>query len=332
MARYNTGIITKFFGMAAAALLAGSLSVQAQSGYPDKTIRFVVPFPAGGSTDIAARIVAERLSKKLGQTIIVDNQPGANGLIGASTVVRARPDGYTLLVTSNGIHSAAATGTANFNLKTDLIPVSQIVGGSLLLVSGKQAPFTDIKGFVEYAKKNPQQKVNVAINAVLGGAHMAFESFRRTVDLPYQAVYYAGEPPSLAALVSGESAVAIITAPVARPFVEDGKVNALAVMSADRFASLPNVPTLAETVAPGFSEGYSTTMFAPKGTPNEIVQRLSKEIAEIVKSPDLAKPFAEQGLVPIGSTPDAYAKLVNAEFDRNEALIKELKASGQVPK
>jgi tripartite-type tricarboxylate transporter receptor subunit TctC len=305
-------------------------ATSAQAAYPDKTIRFVVPFPAGGSTDIAARLVADRLSKKFNTTIIVDNQPGANGLIGASTVVRARPDGYTLLVTSNGIHSAAATGTANFNLLTDLVPVSQMVGGALMLLGSKQAPFTDIKGFVEHAKQNTN-KVNVAINAVLGGAHMAFESFRRKVNINYQPVYYAGEPPSVAALISGESAVAIVTAPVAKPFVEDGKVIALAVMSGERFVSLPNVPTVSETVAPGFAEGYSTTMFAPKGTPNEIVQQLSKEIADIVKSPDLAKSFQEQGLVAVGNTPEQYAAIVKSEFTRNEQLIKELKASGQVP-
>jgi tripartite-type tricarboxylate transporter receptor subunit TctC len=321
-----------FLGAAAALSIAGlALVAPANAAYPDKTIRFVVPFPAGGSTDIGARLVADRLSKKFGTTIVVDNQPGANGLIGASTVVRARPDGYTLLVTSNGIHSAAATGTANFNLQTDLVPVSQIVGGALMLVSGKQAPFTDIMGFVANAKQNPQ-KINVAINAILGGAHMAFESFRRKADFTYQPVYYAGEPPSLAALISGESQVAIITAPVARPFVADGKVNALAVMSAERLGFLPNVPTVSETVVPGFSEGYSTVMFAPKGTPAEIVQLLSRELAAIVKLPDLAKPLQDQGLTPIGSTPEAYAAVVSAEFSRNEQLIKDLRASGQVPK
>lgn len=321
-----------FLGAAAALSIAGlALAAPANAAYPDKTIRFVVPFPAGGSTDIGARLVADRLSKKFGTTIVVDNQPGANGLIGASTVVRARPDGYTLLVTSNGIHSAAATGTANFNLQTDLVPVSQIVGGALMLVSGKQAPFTDIKGFVANAKQNPQ-KINVAINAILGGAHMAFESFRRKADFTYQPVYYAGEPPSLAALISGESQVAIITAPVARPFVEDGKVTALAVMSAERLGFMPNVPTVSETVAPGFAEGYSTVMFAPKGTPAEIVQLLSRELAAIVKLPDLAKPLQDQGLTPIGSTPEAYAAVVSAEFSRNEQLIKDLRSSGQVPK
>jgi tripartite-type tricarboxylate transporter receptor subunit TctC len=327
-----TGHVTRLLGFGAIAFCAAFFAAtNAHAAYPDKTIRFVVPFPAGGSTDIGARLVAERLGKKLGQTIIVDNQPGANGLIGASTVVRARPDGYTLLVTSNGIHSAAATGTANFNLKTDLIPVSQIVGGALILVSSKQAPFTDMKSFVEYAKANPQ-KVNVAINAALGGAHMAFESFRRKVNITYTPIYYAGEPPSIAALISGESALSIVTAPVGRPFVQDGKVIALAAMSAERFSGLPNVPTVSETVAPGFAEGYSTTMFAPKGTPDDIVQLLSKEIAAIVKDPELKKQLDEQGLVPVGSTPAEYAKIVNDEFNRNEALIKELRDSGQVPK
>lgn len=317
-------------GFAALALAtAFVMAPEARADYPDKTIRFVVPFPAGGSTDIAARMIAERLSKRLGATIVVDNQPGANGLIGASTAVRAKPDGYTFLLTSNGIHSAAATGTANFDLKADLLPVSEIVGGYLVIVSSKQAPFTDIKGFVEHAKKN-KDKVSVAINAALGVAHLTFENFRRTVGIEYVPIYYPGEAPSLAALVSGESAVGIATVPSARPFVEGGKVNALAVTRGERFAGLPDVPTLGETVAPGFAEGYSTVMFAPKGTPGAIVQRLSREIAELVKSPDAVKQFADQGLVPIASTPAEYAAVVTAEFDRNVKLIKDLRDKGLV--
>jgi tripartite-type tricarboxylate transporter receptor subunit TctC len=301
----------------------------AQDDYPNKNIRFVVPFPAGGSTDIAARLIGERLSKRLGTTIIIDNQPGANGLIGASTVVRAKPDGYTLLVTSNGIHSAAATGTANFSLKNDLVPVSQIVGGALMLVGSKSAPFNTVQGFIDHAKQN-KDKVNIAINAALGGAHMTFESFRRKVGIQYQPIYYPGEPPSLAALISGEAAASIISAPVARQFIEDGKVTALAVTTGERFASLPNVPTLSETVAPGFSEGYSTVMFAPKGTPNEIVQRISRELAEMMKSPDVAKQMLDIGVTPIASTPTEYAALVSAEFYRNTQLIKDLRQAGLV--
>jgi len=301
----------------------------AQSDYPNKNIRFVVPFPAGGSTDIAARLIGERLSKRLGTTVIIDNQPGANGLIGASAVVRAKPDGYTLLVTSNGIHSAAATGTANFSLKSDLVPVSQIVGGALMLVGSKSAPFNTVQGFIDHAKQN-KDKVNIAINAALGGAHMTFENFRRKVGIQYQPIYYPGEPPSLAALVSGEAAASIISAPVARQFIEDGKVNALAVTTGGRFASLPNVPTLSETVVPGFSEGYSTVMFAPKGTPDEIVQRISRELSEMMKSPDVERQMLDIGVTPIASTPAEYATLVSAEFDRNSQLIKDLRQAGLV--
>jgi tripartite-type tricarboxylate transporter receptor subunit TctC len=313
--------------------LSGALfpAQHAHAEYPDKLIRFVVPFPAGGSTDIGARLIGEQLSKRLGTTIVIENQPGANGLIGASTVVRAKPDGYTLLVTSNGIHSAAATGSANFDLKTDLLPVSQIVGGALMILGSKQAPFDTIKGFVEHARQN-KDKVNIAINAALGGAHMAFENFRRGVGIDYQPIYYPGEPPSLAALVSGEVAAGVVSAPVARPFIEDGKVNALAVTTAERFSALPTVPTLSETVAPGFSDGYSTVMFAPKGTPNEIVQRVSRELAAIVNDPETNKRLVEMGLVKIGSTPEEYAAMVSTEFDRNQKLIKELRESGLVEK
>jgi len=317
-------------GFAAMALSAAFVAVpQAKADYPDKTIRFIVPFPAGGSSDIAARIVGDHLSKRLGATIVIDNQPGANGLIGASAAVRAKPDGYTLLVTSNGIHSAAATGTANFDLKADLVPVSEMVGGAFVLVGSKQAPFADAKGFVEHARKN-KDKVSVAINAALGVAHLSFENFRRMVGIDYVPIYYPGEAPSLAALVSGESAVGIATVPSARPFIEGDKVNALAVTTAERYAGLPDVPTLGETVAPGFAGGYSIVMFAPKGTPGDIVERLSREIAEIVKGPEAGKRLSDLGLLPIASAPAEYAKVVATEFDQNVKLIKELREQGLV--
>lgn len=313
-----------------AAFCAATLSATAaMADYPEKTISLVVPFPAGGSTDIGARLIGEKLSERLGQTVIVDNQPGAAGLIGASAVARANPDGYTLLVTSNGIHSAAATGDANFDLLTDLVPVSEIVGGALVLVGSKSAPFDTIEGFVEHAKSS-DQKVNVAINAALGSAHMVFENFRRSAGIDYQPVYYAGEPPSLAALISGEADIGIISAPAVRAQVEDGQVIGLAATTADRTSLLPEVPTVSETVVPGFGAGYSTVMFAPKGTPDEIVQKLSATIAEIVNDPALAGSLAEFGLAPIGSTPDAYAEAVRTEFERNTEIIRDLRESGMV--
>ncbi len=301
----------------------------AEAAWPDRTIKFVVPFPPGGSTDISARVLAERLAKRLGTTIIIENQPGASGLIGASTVVRAKPDGYTLLVTSNGLHSAAATGKANFQLKSDLVPVSEMVGGALIIVASKNAPFTDIKGFVEHAKKNPK-KVDVAITAALGAAHITFENFRRAAGIQYEAVYYNGESPALLALVSGVVPATIVAAPVARPFIEDGRLVGLAVTTGQRFSLLPNVPTLAETVVPGFADGYSSVMFAPKDTPDEIIQRLSREIAEVLKEPETVLKLRELGMVPIASTPAQYASKVSTDFDRNTQVIKDLRESGQV--
>lgn len=302
---------------------------RAEAAWPEGNIKFVVPFPAGGSTDISARVIADRLSKRLGVPIIVENQAGASGLIGASTVVRAKPDGYTLLVTSNGLHSAAATGKASFNLKSDLVPVSEMVGGALIIVASKNAPFSDIKGFIAHAKQNPK-KVDVAITAALGAAHITFENFRRVAGFQYEPVYYSGESPALVALVSGVVPATIVPAPTARPFIEDGRLVGLAVTTADRFSLLPGVPTLAETVVPGFADGYSTVMFAPKGTPDEIVQRLSREVAELLKEPDVVQKFRELGMVPIGSTPAQYATKVTTEFDRNTQVIKELRESGQV--
>lgn len=301
----------------------------AYAQYPEKAISLVVPFPAGGSTDIAARLIGQSLSERLNQTVVIDNQPGASGLIGASAVTRARPDGYTLLVTSDGIHSAAATGDANFDLLTDLIPVSEVVGGSLILVGSKSAPFDTIEGFIDYAKGDDTD-TNVAINAALGSAHLVFERFRRAAEISYQPIYYAGESPSLAALVSGEAQVGIISGPAAAPQIEDGQIIGLAATTADRFNLLPDIPTVGETVVPGFGKGYSTVVFAPKGTPDEIVQMLSREIADIVNAPELASKLAELGLLPVGSTPEAYGEIVRTEFEQNKLIIEDLRKSGMV--
>lgn len=313
-----------------AALVAVALSAtQANAQYPEKTVSLVVPFPAGGSTDIAARLIGDRLSERFGQTFVIQNQPGASGLIGASQVVRAEPDGYTLLVTSDGIHSAAATGEANFDLLTDLVPVSQIVGGTLIIVGSNSAPFDTIEGFIDHAKTS-DEKVNVAINAALGSAHIVFESFRRSAGIDYQPIYYAGESPSLAALVSGEAQAGIISGPAAKAQIEDGQIAGLAVTTAERFALTPDIPTVAEAAVPGFGEGYSTVMFAPKGTPDEIVQALATAIADIVNDPALADRLTELGLTPIGSTPEAYAEIVKSSFARNTEIIADLRASGMV--
>lgn len=323
--------VRKVLGWAGTTLAAAALSVTAAlAEYPEKAITMVVPFPAGGSTDIGARLIGEELSRRLGQTVVIENQPGAAGLIGASAVSRARPDGYTLLVTSNGIHSAAATGDANFDLLTDLVPVSNILGGALILVGSKSAPFDTFQGFIDHAKSS-DQKLNVAINAPLGSAHMVFESFRRAAGIDYQPVYYAGESPSLAALISGEAQVGIITGPAALPQIQDGQVIGLAVTTAEPFALMPEIPTVS-TVVPNFGEGYSTVMFAPKGTPDEIVQKLSTEIAAIVSDPALADKFKSLGLIPIGSSPEDYAVNVRSEFERNTQIIQELRASGMVDK
>ncbi|MEJ8571974.1 tripartite tricarboxylate transporter substrate binding protein [Microbaculum marinum] len=327
----STRIAKLLKGLVASAFAVTMSASLAVAEYPEKTISFVVPFPAGGSTDIAARLLGEQLSERLGQTIVIENKPGASGLIGASAVARSDPDGYTFLVTSDGIHSAAATGDANFDLLTDLVPVSQIVGGTLILVGSKSAPFDTIEGFVETAKGS-DDKVNVAINAALGSAHMVFENFRREAGIDYQPVYYAGESPSLAALVSGEAQVGIISGPAARTQIEDGQVVGLAVTTADRFGLAPEIPTVGETVVPGFGKGYSTVMFAPKGTPSEIVEKMASEIADIVNDPAMADKLLELGLAPIGSTPQAYAEIVPAEFARNQEIIKDLREKGLVDK
>ena len=220
------------FGLAPLAAIFAALPLmgapaQAQQ-YPQQTIKVIVPYPAGGSTDLGARIIAENMAKKLGVTVLIDNRPGAGGLLGSGLAARAEPDGYTVLFTGNGIASAPNIPEATFDLEKDLIPVTRAVGAQFTIVANIDAPYKTIQEFVSYAEKNGDG-VKVACPGARTAAHLTLEGFRQAAGLDFVAIQFAGNAPAATALLSGQPPVGIDAALTARGAIEAGQLRALAV-------------------------------------------------------------------------------------------------------
>lgn len=304
-------------------------AVFAQADYPERTVTLVVPYPAGGSTDIGARIIADRMSEHLGQPVIVENRPGASGLVGAGAVARAQSDGYTLLFTGNGIASAPSMPNANFDLEKDLRPVARVVGAQFAVLANANAPFKTIEEFAEYVKERPGE-LNVASPGALTAAHLTLEGFRQAAGLEFETIQFAGNAPAAAAMMSGETPAGLDAALSARGAIDAGQLVPLAVTGAERSALLPDVPTLSETVAPGYSGGFSLVMLAPSGTTEEIVEKLNAVIRAILAENDTVEAFMNMGMEPIGSTIEEYRSSLAEEIESNSRIISRLREEGVI--
>ncbi len=306
--------------IAAVAVLL-SLATAARAEYPEKPIRMVVPFPAGGVTDVVARLMAERLSNELGQQVIVDNKAGAGGVIGSEIVAKAPADGYTLLFTTpNHTINAAFRRSMPYDTEKDLRPVSIAGQVPMLLVTNPALPVTTFQGFVDYARKNPG-KINVssAGNGTL--PHAMMELIMLKTGIQVTNVPYRGAAPALADLVAGQVQAKLDNYTTSAQFIADRKLNALAVTSLKRLKQLREVPTVAETI-PGF-EGYLWMgIVAPAGTPEPIIAKLAETAQRIVASPAIQARFDKDGVEPVGNGPDAFRALVTKEIAQWRELAK----------
>jgi len=314
----------RFSSAAIAACVVLAYSLPAHADYPERGITFVVPYAAGGSTDIAARLVANGLANRLKTSVVVENKPGSGGLIGAASVANSQPDGYTFLVTGNGLASLPALDDPAFDLQKSLTPVTRFAEGALIILASPGAPFSTIQEFLEYAKANPGE-VNGGLPGALGASQLALERFRMESGFEYTPIYYSGNAPAAAALMAGEVELGVDAAPSARSFVESGKILGLAVTTQTRFPHLPDVPTLSETVYPGYSDGYSNIVLAPAGTPEDIVRKVADEIAEIVQEPEVVAKLLEYGLTPLSMTHEQFSVSFQEEIDRYGVIIADLK-------
>ena len=285
----------------ALALASGAALAQA---WPAKPIRMIVPYTPGGFTDTMARGVGEPLGRALGTTIIFENKPGANSIVGADIVAKAPADGYTL-VTVIAAHSANATlyPKLPFDIMKDLVPVSLTSVAPLILVANHDFPAKNVSEFIAYAKANPG-KINFGSSGNGAAAHLTMEYLKNITGTKMQHVPYKGTAPALTDLIGGQIGVMFDTTALMMPHVRAGKIRALGTSAEKRVAGALDVPTISESGLPGFVSGTWSMVLAPGDTPPEIINRISSEIAKITRSAAFREKFEPQGIIPVGNTPE----------------------------
>jgi tripartite-type tricarboxylate transporter receptor subunit TctC len=311
----------RLLAVAAVGLFALPLSVAAQD-YPARPIRLVVPFPPGGPTDVLARIVAIRLGERLGQPVVIDNKPGASGMIGAAMVAKAVPDGYTLLANASihVINPSLYPKTA-YDAMADFAPVSNLADVPLVLAVNAKLAAQTVPELVALAKTvKPSLAFASAGNAT--SQHLSGEAFKIAAGIDMLHVPYKGSAPALTDLIGGQVQLMFDSLPSAMPHLKAGTIRPLAVTTAKRSAALPEVPTVAESGYPGFAISTWYGVWAPAGTPQPVVQRLSHEIAAIVRLPEVRQQFAALGAEPVGNSPEEFAAFAKAELTKWAGIVK----------
>ena len=314
------------FVLAAAASAAssiGPLSVRAQT-FPDHPLRFVVPYVPGGSTDTSARIVSEKLSLLLGQTVVVDNKAGGGTIIGTEIVARARPDGYTMLLSPAALIANSAFGTkVPYDIDRDLAPVTGFVDLPILLAASNDAPFKTVGELVAFAKANPDRTIAYASSGVGALTHLWGEYLKARTGMPLEHVGYKGSADALKDVIAGHvplfSDVLVPTATSIRA----GKLRGLAVATRERVPLLPDVPTMAEAGLPGMECTIPFGVSVPGGTPAPVIARLNAAFNEALADPAIRQKMLDLGFIPVGGTPDAYATVVRTEIARWRQVIKD---------
>jgi tripartite-type tricarboxylate transporter receptor subunit TctC len=282
--------------------------------YPDKPIRLLLPFPAGGTVDFVARLVTARMAQDLGRPFVIENKAGAGGVIATDATAKAAPDGYTLLLTTpNHTINAAINSKLPYDTEKDLVPVSVMADVPELLVSHPAAPFTSYSGFVDYAKRNPG-KLNYASAGNGTLPHVTMELLLRRTGIDVAHIPYRGAAPAMTDLLAGQVQLKMDTYATANQLVADGKLRALALASRARSTLMPDVPTIAELGLPGYEGILWIGIVAPAGTPKPAVERLAAASQRAVRSSDLAERLKRDGVEPVGSTPDAFGALISREI------------------
>jgi tripartite-type tricarboxylate transporter receptor subunit TctC len=290
--------------------LGCGMAAQAQT-YPDRPVRLIAPFPAGGLADVLARAVGDEISKTLGQPVIVENRAGAGGNIGADAVAKAAPDGYTLLMTSAGILTANQFLYAKmpFDPAKDIIPVSNVADMPMMVVVSPKVEAKTLAEFVALAKANPN-KMNFGSPGVGTTGHLGLALFMHAAGIKLTHVPYKGAAPAITDLLAGQIDGVVDNPPTVLPHIEAGKLRPLAVAARQRMPQLPNLPTAAEAGVANFEASSWFGVAAPAGTPPAVVARLQKEIAAAVRQPTLVERFKKSGARLIGNTPEEFAQQI----------------------
>jgi len=307
------------------ALLAG-INLATAADYPEKPIKWIVPYTPAGTTDVLARIVAQPLTQLLGQNVLVENKPGAGNNIGTEFVLKSAPDGYTMLLVNpaNGIN-ASLYKALNYNFIRDIAPVAGIVRTPNVMVVPPSLPVKTVAEFIAYCKANPG-KVNMASSGSGTSVHLSGELFKSMTGCNMLHVPYKGAGPALVDLMAGQVQVLFDNLPSSAGHIKSGNLRALAVTSAARDPSLPNVPTVAETV-PGYEATAWFGIGMPKGSPRAAIDRVNADVNRILADPKMREKLAELGGVPIPGTPEDFGKIIAAETQKWEKVVKSSGAS-----
>lgn len=308
--------------LALAGIVSGAAFAQGDA-WPSKPVRMIVPFPAGGTSDIMGRLIAEQLGKALKQPFIVENKGGAGGTIGAEQAAKALADGYTLLLSGIGSNAIAhgMTPKPNYDSSRDFIQISQLIAGANVLVVNPAFPAKTFKEFVAYVKANPG-KVNYGVTNASSG-HLAMELLKQTAGLNMVGIPYRGGGPALTDVLANQIPTMFVNQDAVLPYVKAGKLRALAVTSAQRNALFPDVPTVAESGYPGFSAVSWVGLSAPKGTPKPIVDKLEAEMVKAFRQPDVRAKLEANGFVVVASSSQEYSRFLQSETERWSKVIKE---------
>ncbi len=316
--------LRQFLGISAVVLAgaASSLATEAVAqSWPSKPVRIIVPFGAGGGTDIQGRLLGKKFYESMGQTFVVDNRPGASGLLGAELAAKSPPDGYTILFTTASLSvNVSLYKKVPLDPLKDLLPISWISSVPLVLVAHPSVPVKSAKELIALAKKRAG-KMNVASNGSGTTSHLSIEMLKQFAGVDVTHIPYKGGGPAITALISGEVDFTFATALAAQPYVKSGRVRALAVTTGKKSAAFPDLPTMA-SIYPGFESDNWYAMFFPAGTPKEIVAKMNAEILKALKAPEVRNFMEKEGADPVGSTPEELTAYFKREIDKYAKVIK----------
>lgn len=308
--------------IAIAAALPVMSFAQPAVDYPTKPVKILVGYQAGGPTDLTARLIATKLQTALGQAFVVDNKPGAGSNIASEQAASSSPDGHTLLVAASQMTwNSALYKNVKYDPVRSFVPISKIMSSPAVLVVNPSLPIKSVADLVSIAKKEPN-KISFASSGNGTVPHLSGELFKSAAGVQMTHVPYKGAGPALTDLLGGQVDASFMTALSALQYVKDGKLRALAVVSSERLAQLPNVPTLKESGISGVDVESWNGLFAPAGTPPAIVQKLSDAVVRIMKEPDVRKVFIDQAATPVGNSASEFGTEVRAEVQRNNAFVK----------
>ena len=318
----------KIIRVIAIALAASSLQVQAQP-YPNQPIRLIVPFAAGGPSDVLARAFSQKLGEDLGQPVIIDNKPGAGTNLAAEFVARSKPDGYTIFLMMVGTQAIneALYKKLSYNTVKDFAPITLVASSSLMLVANPSVPVKNVNDLIAFAKANPG-KVNFGSSGTGTPLHLGGELFNVQAGTDITHIAYKGAAPALTDVLGGQIQTAMIGTPAALPFVKSGKLTAIGVTSLKRSPNAPEVPAIAETL-PNFEVELVYALVAPAGTPNAIIKRLNTQMGTILNNPEVKTQLASRGFDVQTSSPEQLGAYIKAEVSKWAPIVKKSGATAE---